>query len=72
MKKIFLFLLTMCAFIGSVSAQATGVAMADRLREDGKIWVVVAVVAVIFTGLISYLIRIDSKLSKIEKDLKIK
>lgn len=74
MKRIFLILLTLLAICGSAFAQEgdTSVAMADKLRADGKIWVVVAVVAVIFAGLAINLFRIDSKLKKIEKDLNIK
>ena len=44
--------------------------MADKLYADGRIYVVVAVVATIFTGIIVYLINLDSKLSKLEKQLK--
>ena len=47
-----------------------GVEMADRLRADGKIWVVVAVIAAVFVGIILYLIRLDSQLSKVEKEVK--
>ena len=46
------------------------VTMADQLRSDGKIWVVVAVIATVFAGIIIYLINIDSKISKIEKEMK--
>ena len=49
---------------------ATGVEMADRLRADGKIWVVVAVIAAIFAGIIIYLVRLDRQVSKLEKDVK--
>ncbi|MEA5138949.1 CcmD family protein [Arcicella rigui] len=44
--------------------------MADKLFADGRIYVVVAVVATIFTGIIVYLINLDSKISKLEKQLK--
>lgn len=43
--------------------------MADQLRADGKIWVVVLVVAVVFAGIITYLIRLDRQVSKLEKDV---
>ena len=46
------------------------VTMADQLRSDGKIWVVVAVIATVFAGIIIYLINLDSKISKIEKEMK--
>ncbi len=47
-----------------------GVEMADQLRADGKIWVVVAVIAAIFAGIILYLIRLDRQIGKLEKEVK--
>ncbi len=47
-----------------------GVEMADRLRADGKIWVVVAVIAAVFAGIIIYLIRLDRQIGKLEKEVK--
>ncbi len=44
--------------------------MADKLFEDGRIYVVVAVVATIFTGIIVYLVNLDSKISKLEKQIR--
>ena len=49
---------------------ADGVEMADRLRADGKIWVVVAVIAVVFAGIITYLIQLDRKIGKLENEVK--
>lgn len=46
------------------------VEMADQLRADGKIWVVVAVIALVFAGIIAYLVRLDRQLSKLEKEVK--
>ena len=43
--------------------------MADTMRSDGKIWVVVAVITTILIGLIIYLITVDRKISSIEKKL---
>ena len=42
----------------------------DSLHSNGKIYVVVAVIAVIFIGLITYLISIDRKVSRLEKEAK--
>lgn len=42
--------------------------MADTMRADGKIYVVVLVLATIFAGIIAYLVRIDRKISKLEKN----
>lgn len=50
-------------------AASQDIEMADRLREDGKIWVVVGVIALIFAGIVLYLVRLDSKISKLEKKI---
>ena len=44
--------------------------MADLMRADGKIWVVVAVLAVIFAGIFAYLIRLDRKITRLERETK--
>lgn len=41
--------------------------MADALRSNGKIYVVVAVVVTILLGLFIYLFRLDRKISKLER-----
>lgn len=46
------------------------VEMADTMRSEGKIYVVVAIILTIFMGLIIYLVRLDRKVSNIEKQLK--
>jgi hypothetical protein len=43
------------------------VQMADGLRSNGKIYVVVAVVVTILVGLFAYLISLDRKISRLEK-----
>lgn len=43
------------------------VEMATGLRSNGKIYVVVAVLVIILFGLISYLIRLDRKITRMEK-----
>lgn len=42
--------------------------MADTMRSDGKIYVVVLVLATIFAGIFAYLIYLDRKISKLEKE----
>ncbi len=49
-------------------AQDQSVQMADTLRQEGKIYVVVACIFVIVGGLVLFLIRIDGKLSRLEKE----
>lgn len=71
MKKwIFMLLSNVITF--SVMAQQGGneaIEMADGMRASGKIYVVVLVVTVILTGLILYLIRLDKKVGKLEKEV---
>ena len=43
------------------------VEMADKFREDGKIYVVVGVLAIIITGMIVYIFVIDRRLQQMEK-----
>lgn len=43
--------------------------MADSMRENGKIYVVVGVIVIIFLGITFYAVRIDRKLSKVEREV---
>ncbi|MFM7857351.1 MAG: CcmD family protein [Flammeovirgaceae bacterium] len=52
-----------------VAAQTQEVNMADGMRAEGKIYVVVAIVLVILFGLMGYLFFLDRKITKIEKRL---
>ncbi len=45
------------------------VEMADTMRSEGKIYVVVAIVLVILTGLILYVFTLDRKASRLEQKL---
>ena len=38
------------------------------MRSNGKIYVVIAVIVAIFAGIIIYLVRLDRKLTKLEKN----
>jgi len=49
-------------------AQDNGVEMADSLRSNGKIYVVVICIVIILVGLLAYLFTIDKRLKKIEKE----
>lgn len=53
-----------------VLTMAQDVEMADMLHENGKIYVVVGVIAIIFVGLVVYLVSIDRRLTKMEKEEK--
>lgn len=73
MRTIFyLFLFTLVTNVNLFAQQSVveETPMADQMRADGKIWVVVAVISVIFAGIIAFLVNIDRKVSKLEKQLK--
>jgi len=50
------------------SAQTDTAEMADTMRSNGRIYVVVAVVVLILLGLFLYLVRLDKKITRIEKN----
>lgn len=69
MTKKILLTLSLIAFHVILFAQDQDkpVEMADTMRSNGRIYVVVAVLLTIFAGLILYLIRLDKKITKLEK-----
>lgn len=67
MKNILFFLLTMLAW--PVLGQGQEVEMADKFRADGKIYVVVAVVGIILAGMFVFLILLDRRVGKLEKEV---
>jgi uncharacterized membrane protein len=66
-EKSALCLLFLLLSLTAFAQGADEVEMADRLRADGKIWVVVTIVLIVLTGFIVYLITIDRKIKKLEK-----
>ena len=76
MKKIVVFLLVLFSF--AVQAQEkisvtaadysnNEVEMADVMRSEGKIYVLVGIIVLIFIGLLIYVIQTDRRVSKLEK-----
>jgi CcmD family protein len=47
---------------------ASEIDMADKMRSDGKIYVVVAVLSIVFVGIILFLVRLERRLNKLEKE----
>jgi CcmD family protein len=60
-------LLSTAVFSQEVQQQ---VEMADEMRKSGKIYVVVAVLCIVFLGIVAYLISIDRKVSRLESKMK--
>lgn len=78
MKK----LLTIALLVFSLSALAqekipvtesdysnNSVEMADQMRADGKIYVLVGIITLIFVGITVYVVNTDRRISKLEKNL---
>lgn len=61
----------LCFFAPLLFGQNNGqtqIEMADSLRASGKIYVVVVVLSIIFAGIITFLVLIDRRLRKLEKE----
>ncbi len=69
MKK-YNYLVLLLLICTPILAQAQKAEMADDFRKDGKIYVVVAVVMIILTGIFVYLFLLDRKVKSIENKLK--
>ena len=67
MKKFCFTITTLLITTIAALAQEPDVAMADQMRADGKIYVVVAVMGILFLGMLVYLLFLDNKISKVEK-----
>jgi CcmD family protein len=72
MKKILTLLALLSISLNLLAQQAVEQAptMADTFRSEGKIYVVIGVVLVVFIGIIIYLFNLDRKISKLEKEIK--
>jgi CcmD family protein len=70
MKKIIILFCIILQSIQTFSQENNAVEMASGLRSSGKIYVVIAVISVIFIGLAVYLFSIDKRLKKIERENK--
>ena len=72
MRNIFFLFFSLFLSVNLFAQQSVTqeISMADQMRADGKIWVVVMVISVIFAGIIAFLVNIDRKVSKLEKQLK--
>lgn len=62
-------LLALLSFSFQIASAQQEVEMADTFRSEGKIYVVVAILVLIFVGLIGYLILLDRKVTRLEKRL---
>lgn len=63
--KLILTLLTLLPILGYAQGENSVI---NTLKSEGKIYVVVLVICTIFAGIIAYLVYLDRKISKIEKN----
>jgi len=76
MKKIVTFLLLIVSYAAQAQEKIAVTAadysnneveMADVMRSEGKIYVLVGIIVLIFIGLLIYVIQTDRRVSKLEK-----
>lgn len=67
MKKLCTLFLFTTILAGTTIAQTAPAD--DFMRSTGKIYVVVAVIAVVFLGIVLYLVRMDHKITKLEDQI---
>jgi CcmD family protein len=80
MTAMYKFFLRICLFVSLLLSSVSGYSqdslqkespkMADLMRSNGKIYVVVTVLVIILAGLITYLVQLDRKISRLEKNNK--
>ena len=67
MKQLFLFIMVMITTLQSFAQESP--AMADAMRSDGKIYVVIGVLVLIFAVLFTYLLFLGRRLKKLEESM---
>jgi len=76
MKKIVAFLLMLISFAAQAQEKIAVTAadysnneveMADVMRSEGKIYVLVGIIVLIFIGPLAYVIQTDRRVTKLEK-----
>ncbi len=57
---------TALLFVSAIAYGQADVEMADGMRSEGKIYVVVGIILIVLTGLVVYLVLLDRKVKKLE------
>ena len=66
MRRIKHFVSLFVLLLASSNMAFAQVEMADTMRAEGKIYVVVGIILIILAGLITYLFLLDKKIKKLE------
>ncbi|UJP66964.1 CcmD family protein [Mongoliitalea daihaiensis] len=56
--------------INEADYQNTRVEMADVMRSEGKIYVLVGIIVIVFVGIVGYVVNTDRKVARMEELLK--
>jgi hypothetical protein len=67
-KKFLIFIVFILLIINLQAQDSTDkVTMADTMRSNGRIYVVIAVILTILFGLLLYMVRLERKINRLEK-----
>lgn len=67
MKKLLAILALTFSFAVTFAQTQGGTEMADAMRSNGKIYVVVGAILIILAGLFIYLFTLDKKITRLER-----
>lgn len=67
-KRLFSIPVFLLVAVTSLAQSSNDVQMAEGLRSSGKIWVVVAVLLLIFIGIIFFMIFLERRVRKLEQE----
>lgn len=68
MKRMLSILAFLMLSVQNIFAQNNEIEMADNLRAEGKIYIVVICIVIILLGLLTYLFSLDKKVKMLEKN----
>lgn len=68
-KRILSFVFLLSALFSSAQQTTDSPEMADTFRSDGKIYVVITVIGMVFVALVIFLILLERKVNKLEKQI---
>ena len=68
-KRILSLVFLLAAFFSSAQETSAAPAMADTFRSEGKIYIVITVIGMIFVALVIFLIMLERKVNKLEKQI---
>ena len=69
-KRILSFVFLLSALFSSAQETVASPEMADTFRSEGKIYVVITVIGMIFVALVIFLIALERKVKKLEIKIK--